>query len=226
MSQTIQSDWVNLTASDNHKLPAFIARPEETSRGNVIIVQEIFGVNHHIRSIVLNLASAGYTAIAPALFERAEKNVDLAYDEAGIASGIALKGKISWDDALKDIHSAISFFTDHQSVAVMGFCWGGTLAWLAASQLPISASICYYGGQIGEFLEKAPQVPLLAHFGQDDRSIPLRVPETLKKRYPGAISHVYQGAGHAFNCNERSSYHKGASDKAMRRTLGFLESIF
>ncbi|MDE3207810.1 MAG: dienelactone hydrolase family protein, partial [Pseudomonadota bacterium] len=160
------------------------------------------------------------------LFDRAKKGIELAYDETGMQEGIALKNQINWENALKDIQAGIEYFGTNNPVAVMGFCWGGTLAWLSATRLSVSGSICYYAGQLKNFLDETPRSPVLAHFGENDHSIPLTVPATLKERYPGVINHIYLDAGHGFNCNERESYNPKASKKAMQRSLGFLESIF
>jgi carboxymethylenebutenolidase len=225
MAQTSTGDWLELTASDGHKLAAYRVGPQGGARGALVIVQEIFGVNHHIRNVCDGYAVEGYQVIAPALFDRAERSVELAYDEAGVKRGIELKTAIPDDQALQDIAAALTALGGADRTAVMGFCWGGSLAWRAASALRPRAAVGYYGGGIGQHLDDAPGCPTLLHFGEKDQSIPMTVPEGVRARHPAVPCHIYP-AGHGFNCDERGSYDAESARIARVRTLGFLQAVF
>ena len=225
MSEEVTSGMVDLEAEDGHRLTGFLARPAGEPRGAVVLVQEIFGVNRHIRSVCLDYAAAGYTALAPALFDRVERGVELPYDEAGIERGRTLMGSLSADQALADVAAALARLGGARSAAVVGYCWGGTLTWLAAARLPVRAAVGYYGGRIGEHAALVPQVPTLLHFGEKDHAIPLTVAEEVRNRHSQVIVHLYP-AGHGFNCDERPSFDADSAGLARRRTLGLLEAVF
>lgn len=224
-NSSIDGGWLDLTASDGHRLRGFEAKPRGTEKGRILVIQEIFGVNNHIRNVVKDYAAEGYRALAPALFDRAERDVELAYDDAGIQRGRGIMGKLSIDDALKDVEAALKHLGGDGSAAIVGYCWGGTIAWVAASQLGVRAAIGYYGGGIANRLDDAPRAPTLLHFGDQDHAIPLTVAEDVRKRHPSTIVHIYP-AGHGFNCGERGSYHAESAALAKRRTLGLLQAVF
>jgi len=213
---------VLLTARDRHGFEAFVAEPAGKPRGALVVVQEIFGVNAHIRGVAEGYARDGYLAIAPALFDRAERHVELGYDSADIQRGAALKAAVNSDDALLDIAAAIAHGAPAGKVGIVGFCWGGLLSWLAACKLDgLSASVPYYGGGMPQHAALAPRCPVLAHFGEQDTHIPLDGVRAFAAARPEVQVHLYP-AGHGFNCDQRGSYHAASAQLAHDRTLAFL----
>jgi carboxymethylenebutenolidase len=225
MNAETSEGWIELQAADGHRLDAFRVSPRGESRGNVVVVQEIFGVNEHIRNVTRRVAREGYAAIAPALFDRQSKKIEIGYDQAGIDRGLAIRASIASEKALLDIGAALAQFAGERNAVVIGFCWGGTLAWLSAGQLPVRGAVAYYGGQIGSLLDVAPMAPVIAHFGDQDHSIPMSVPQAISERYPTVVNHIYH-AGHGFNCDERGSFHAESAALAWERTTGFLRALF
>lgn len=216
---------VKLEAKDGHGLDAYQAFPEGEARGGVVIIQEIFGVNHHIRAVVDQYASEGYAAIAPALFDRARKGVELDYTPEGMKEGRDLVGKIGWDAPLLDIEAAARAITARtgKAPAVIGYCWGGSWAFLSACRSEaVACAVGYYGGQISKFLGEQPRVPVLLHFAEKDQFIPFGDIETIRRAHPEAEVHTYP-AGHGFNCTERSDHDPESAALALKRTLAFLE---
>lgn len=216
------SNRIQLKASDGHELAAYVAEPEGPARGGIIVVQEIFGVNSHIQAVAAGFAAKGYKAIAPALFDRVERDVELGYDPDSVASGRELKGRMDWDGPLLDIRAATDALAGLKT-GVVGYCWGGSLAWLAATRLDgIAAAACYYGGQIRDFRDETAGCPVQMHFGSADSGIPMEAVEAIRAAQPDIPVHVYEGAGHGFNCDQRGSYDEGAAATAGRRTMEFL----
>lgn len=217
---------INLTAADGHTLTAYQATPTGTALGTVVVVQEIFGVNSHIRSVADGYAERGYVAIAPALFDRIKPNMELGYEGDDVATGRDAAFPLGWDAPLMDINAAIDSATDHK-VAVVGYCWGGSLAYLAACKSNIDCAVGYYGGQILKILAAEPslqlQAPAMLHFGEHDSGIPLADVDQLKTRHPDVPIHLYD-AGHGFNCDQRASYSEVSSDLALKRTLAFFSA--
>lgn len=214
-------EFIKLTASDGHKLDCYIAQPKGKARGGIVVVQEIFGVNSHIRSVADGYAAEGYLAVAPALFDRTEPKVELGYQPDDIAAGRALKDKVSNEDALKDIAAARETAAAAGKVGVVGYCWGGTLAWLAACRIAgFAAGATYYGGGIGTFASEQPKCPAILHFGEKDHAIPLTEVEMVRKAHPGLPVHIYP-AGHGFNCDQRGSFDAASAKIAKERTLAF-----
>lgn len=211
-----------LIATDGHRLDAYEVNPDGASAA-VVIVQEIFGVNAHIRSVVDRYASFGYRAIAPAMFDRVERGVELDYDAADVEQGIALRQKLSWDDSVLDVAAAVEHVSDTGAVAVVGYCYGGSMAWLAAASLPIGAAVGYYGGQVVDFIDRTPQVPTMLHFGAVDHAISVDDVRLVAERHPDVAVHIYDDAGHGFNCDARGSYHPEAAALAEERTREFLD---
>jgi carboxymethylenebutenolidase len=211
-----------LTAHDGHQFDAYEVCPDQAAAA-VVIVQEIFGVNEHIRSVVDRYASFGYRAIAPALFDRVEPGVELGYDADGIARGRELAGAVKWEPAMGDVAAAVTRVAESGPVAVIGFCFGGSLAWLSGVELPVAAAVGYYGGQIyGEHLTRSPEAPTLLHFGEHDGGIPLDHVEAIGAAHPTVVVHVYEGAQHGFACDARASFHPLSATIALGRTLEFL----
>ena len=212
---------IRLTAEDGHELDAYEAGPADAAAG-IVVVQEIFGVNAHIRDVVDRYAALGYRAVAPALFDRLERGVELGYTEETVTQGRAMRGAIDWDDTVRDVGAAVAHLAGNGPVGVVGYCYGGSLAWLAAHSLPVAAAVGYYGGQIIQFLDRAPQAPVLLLFGEVDYMIPLSDVEEIRQAHPTVPVHVYPGADHGFNCDARDSYHPEAAAGALERTLAFL----
>jgi carboxymethylenebutenolidase len=220
---------IELNATDGNVLSAYVARPEEAPKGAVVVVQEIFGVNDHIRSVADGYAAQGYLSIAPALFDRAQKGVELGYDAEGIEIGRAIAfDDVTMDEVLKDVEAAVDFVSEAGRVGIVGYCWGGSICYVASARLgkKISAAAGYYGGQILPYLEERPVVPLVLHFGEKDHGIPLERVKIIEERWEHIDVHVYEGADHGFNCDARGSYEQSAAQLALERTLSlFSEHI-
>ena len=212
---------IRLTADDGHELDAYEAGPADAAAG-IVVVQEIFGVNAHIRDVVDRYGAMGYRAVAPALFDRLERGVELGYSEETVTQGRAMRGAIDWDDTVRDVGAAVAHLAPNGPVGVVGYCYGGSLAWLAAHSLPVAAAVGYYGGQIIQFTDRAPQAPVLLLFGEVDYMIPLSDVTEIMRAHPTVPVHVYPGADHGFNCDARDSYHPEAAAEALERTLAFL----
>lgn len=212
-----------LTASDGHEFDAYEVHPDG-AHASIVIVQEIFGVNSHIRSVVDQYASFGYRAIAPAVFDRGETGVELDYDEAGMKRGIELATTIPFGDMMLDVAAAVDHVADSGPVALIGYCFGGSVAWVAASSLPVAATVGYYGGQIHGMIDRQPAVPVMLHFGEHDHGIPLDKVQEIAAAHPEVPVHIYEGAEHGFNCDVRASHDARSSAIALGRTLEFLDS--
>jgi carboxymethylenebutenolidase len=214
--------WIELTASDGARISAYRADPAGTPRGGVVIAQEIFGVNSHIRSVCDGYAADGYRAIAPALFDRYEKGVDIGYSQDEIAKGRDLKAKASIGSALADVAAARDALHGAGGIAIVGYCWGGYIAWMTASRLSgFACAVPYYGGGMTDAIEEKPKCPVMAHFGEKDAHIPLEGVRKLAAAHPDAQVYTYD-AGHGFNCDQRGSYDAAAAKLARERTLAFL----
>lgn len=214
-------ETLRLAAGGGHKLDAYLARPEGTPRGGLVVCQEIFGVNHHIRNVTDGFAHEGYLAIAPALFDRKRRRVELDYTEDGTAEGRALRTGIEWSDAVADVDAAASAVAKAGKVGVVGYCWGGSIAWLAACRLKIDAAIGYYGGQIHEHRAEAPGCPVILHFGEHDAMIPIEQIDEVRRLHPEVEVFTYP-AGHGFNCDARADFDEESAGIAAERTLAFL----
>lgn len=215
-------ETIELTAADGHRLAAYRVRPDGRAKGAVVIAQEIFGVNSHIRSIVDDYAANGYLAIAPALFDRHERGIEYGYKPEDIAAGREVIGKLSWENTMKDVAAAVEHARAAGRIAVIGYCWGGTIAWLASSRLPgIACTVAYYGGGIPDFIDEAPQRPIQLHFGEQDTRPSPADARVISDRYPDAKAFNYP-AGHGFNCDQRGSYDATSAALARERTLAFL----
>jgi carboxymethylenebutenolidase len=213
---------LELTAADGHKLAAYRADPSGAPKGAIVVIQEIFGVNHHIRNVTDKFAAEGYVAIAPALFDRAQRGVDVGYDAASIAIGREVRGKIKDADMLADTQAAIDAVSGVGKVAVVGYCLGGTIAYLSATRLNgIVAAVGYYGGGIAAAAAEKTKAPVMLHFGDADQGIPLTDVDKIRAAHPEIPIHVYH-AGHGFSCDERGSFEPESAKIALGRTLGFL----
>jgi len=214
-------ETIRLTADDGHHLDAYLAKAEGEEVGRLVVVQEIFGVNVHIRDVCDRFAAKGHTALAPALFDRVEAGLELGYEADDVTEGRALRAKVSNDQAGLDILAAQAYLTPGGSVGIVGYCWGGTLAWLGAAMGGFAAAVGYYGGHIIEILDRDPKCPIMLHFGDQDAGIPLGDVEKIRGAYPEVTIHVYEGAGHGFNCDHRGSYDEAAAAQALDRTLAY-----
>jgi len=214
---------IQLKASDGFTLDAYTASPSGKAKGGIVLIQEIFGVNQHIRALVDEWAGLGYKVCAPAMYDRAEKNFEVGYDEEGRQRGMGARAKLDAKNHVHDYTAAHAYVKDAGKVAIMGYCYGGTVAWQGAQTGPFDASVCYYGGGIADMLGADAKCPVLMHFGEKDQGIPLDKVAAIKASKPYAIVDVYGNAGHGFVCDERPSFQKEATELARKRTLAFLE---
>ena len=211
---------LTLTADDGHSLGAYRADASGAARGGIVVLQEIFGVNTHIREVCDGFAADGFTCIAPALYDRSSrKDCALGYTADTMAIGRALREEFSWDDSVKDVAAAVEVLAgEGLAVGTVGYCWGGTISFLAGTRLDVRAAVVYYGGQIVPYKDETARCPMLMHFGEHDAGIPLSDVEQIRSAQPEAAIHVYD-AGHGFNCDHRGSYDEAAASLARQRTL-------
>jgi len=215
---------LTLTAADKFQLGAYRADPKGAVKGGMVVIQEIFGVNQHIRAVCDRLAGEGYVAIAPAIFDRTEKNFECGYTPEEMPKAFSFVANPDFGAMLRDTQAAIDEIKSAGPVGIIGFCLGGTVAFAAAADLNgLSAAVCYYGGFIAKMADKQPKIPVQMHFGAKDAHIPLSDVEVIKKKQPQADIHVYDGADHGFHCDERGSYHKASADLAWQRSMAFLQ---
>jgi carboxymethylenebutenolidase len=219
--------FIDLKSADGFTFPAYVAQPTGTPKGGLVVLQEIFGVNSHIRSVADGYAADGYFVVAPATFHRVQTDVELGYTEADMGEGSRLKAAVEAlpePGVMPDIQAAIDHAAQAGKVGIVGYCWGGLLTWRAACGLKgLSAAVPYYGGGMtgeGEATRK-PIVPVMAHFGDQDHWIPLDTIEAFKKAQPEVTVYVYS-ANHGFNCDQRGSYSAESAKLARQRTLEFL----
>ena len=217
------AESVRLTAADGFELSACLARPEGEPVAGLVVVQEIFGVNAHIRSVADGYARDGFLAVAPALFDRIERGVDIGYEGADRERAMSFIQKLDMDKALVDIAAALAFASTAtgKKVGVIGYCLGGTLAWLAATRLHPAAAVGYYAGRIGNYAGETPSAPVMLHFGKQDTHIPAEEVEKVHAAHSEVEIYWYD-AGHGFNCNPRPSYNPEAAAQARERSLRFL----
>lgn len=212
---------IELVAADGHKLQAYRADPEGVRpRAGIVVIQEVFGVNGHIRSVCDDFAAQGYAVVAPALFDRLESGVELDYDEASLARGRELRTALGWEHPVRDVAAAVSELAELGKVGSVGYCWGASVTWLSATRLDVSCAVCYYGAQIVDFCDEEPRCPVLLHFGERDALIPLENVERIRNAHPTLPVHMYP-AGHGFNCTARSDFHPESANLARERTLAF-----
>ena len=217
-------EFTTLMARDGHDFNAWLTPPTGAARGALVIAQEIFGVNHHIRKVADGFAADGYLVIAPCLFDRIRRGIELDYSEKSTQEGRGYRLQIPKEKTLLDLGASINVVKHAGRVAVVGYCWGGTLAYLAACDLPVICAVSYYGGQIAkDHLDKHPKRPVLYHFGEKDPYIPASDIEKIRAADPNGIVHVYP-ADHGFNCDERASYDAPSANLARERSLSFLKA--
>jgi len=219
-------NFFDLKAADGFVFPAYVAQPASAPKGGIVVVQEIFGVNSHIRSVADGYAAQGYLAVAPATFHRVKPGVDLGYSPDDMGAGMALKAAVEAlpsPGVMQDIQAAIQHAAQAGKVGIVGYCWGGLLTWRAACTLDgLSAGVPYYGGGVTtpDEVARVPRVPVMAHFGDQDHWISLESVEAFKRAHPDVEVHVYH-ANHGFNCDQRASYDEASAKLARERTLAF-----
>jgi carboxymethylenebutenolidase len=213
---------VKLTASDGFQPGAYRADPATAPKGALVVIQEIFGVNAHIRHVCDRFAAQGYVAIAPAIFDRIEPNFESGYTPDEVANARKFVANPDLEAFLRDTQAAIDAVKSSGPVGVVGYCLGGSIAFLAATRLSgLKAAVGYYGGMIARFADETPKVPVLLHFGEKDAGIPLDSVETVRSKRPDVEIHIYPGAQHGFSCDARPSYDKASAELAGERTLAF-----
>ena len=217
-------DQISIKMQDGFELSAYRSLPSAQSKGVVVVIQEIFGVNAHIREVADGYAAQGYSAIAPALFDRIERDIELGYAEADMGKGIELAFQgLEMAQTMKDLQSVVDYGAAQGAVGVVGFCFGGLLTYLSACQLKgVVAASSYYGGGIAGVLDHQPKCPLIMHFGELDAHIPMTDVDKIKEANPRIPVHVYD-ADHGFNCDHRASYSEQAAELALQRTLAHFD---
>jgi carboxymethylenebutenolidase len=214
---------IKLKAADGHELGAYFAESSGPARGAIVLIQEIFGVNSHIRSVADGYASEGFHVVAPALFDRVQRNLELGYNPADTAQGMKAARQIGMDAALLDVDASIRHARaewPELKVGVLGSCFGGSLAWLATTRLDPAAAVCYFGGQIAATASETPHCPVMMHFGAKDTHIGPAEIEKIKAAHPELPLFIYD-AGHGFNCDQRKDYEPESAKLARKRTLEF-----
>jgi carboxymethylenebutenolidase len=218
----MKNNTISINALDGHKLSGYLAHPQGTPKGGVIVLQEIFGVTSHIREVTDSFARHGYLALAPALFDRLE---------AGVEAGIALMQKLKLDEVTHDLQATLTALRRElaaipgagSKIGAVGYCWGGSIADLAACRTDINAAVSYYGRATVGWLDEQPRCPVLYHFGSLDPLIPPELVQQITAGRPDQTVHIYAEAGHGFNCNDRHEFHAASAELALKRTLEFLK---
>jgi carboxymethylenebutenolidase len=212
-----------LTTTDNHSLGAYRADPAGKPKGAMVVAQEIFGVNNHIRNVCDRLAAEGYVAVAPALFDRFVRDFQSGYSADEVAHARSYLGKIDWPKMLLDIQAGLDEVKSIGPVGVIGFCMGGSVAFLSATRLNgLKAAVAFYGGQIVKFADEKPKCPVQMHFGEQDANIPMSDVAIIRDKRPDCEIYTYP-AGHGFYCDERGSFHDPSATLAWQRTIAFLD---
>lgn len=215
-----------LKASDGHEFGAYEAIPEGTQRGSVVVIQEIFGVNSHMHEVCDGFAGEGYLSIAPAVFDRVEPGIDLGYKPEDIERGRNIMGQLSWRNTMMDVEAAADAVAGDKRPGIVGYCYGGSVAWLAACRLDLMCAVSYYGGMIIDFVDETPKCPTMLHFGEQDAGIPMSDVKEIAEKHPEVTTHTYAEAQHGFNCNHRGSYHETDAKLALERTNAFFFQQF
>lgn len=217
-------ETVTLRAPDGFELSAYVARPEGEPLAGLVVVQEIFGVNAHIRSVAEGYAKDGFLAVAPAIFDRIQPGIELEYEGEDLQTAMSLVPRLDFDKALSDVAAALDYAAQESAkkAGVVGYCFGGTMAWLAATRLNPSAAVGYYGGRIANYAAEVPKSPVMLHFGKLDTHIPAEGVEKVHAAHPEVEIYWYD-AGHGFNCDMRGSYNEAAAKEARSRSLEFLK---
>lgn len=216
---------ITLKASDGHQLDAYRADPAGKPKGCMIVIQEIFGVNDHIKSVADRVAANGYLAVAPCMQDRAQKGFEVGYTPADIEKGREMRGKVKNEDSIKDLQATFDYLKEQNAgkIGCMGYCWGGSLAWLAAAHIDgLAVAISYYGGDVANNTDLKAKCPVMFHFGAKDMSIPMDKVELVKTKLSQHPTYVYMDAGHGFSCDARGSFHKESHELAMSRSKEYV----
>lgn len=213
-------EFTTIMARDGHEFQAYLAAAPGNPRGAVVVIQEIFGINAHIRAVTDGYAREGYTVIAPALFDRIRRGIELGYSGAQMQEGAGYRQQLKLEDTLKDLSAAIAVVRNSGRVGTVGYCWGGAMSYVAATELPIACAVVYYG-RATSYLDRRPKCPVMYHFGTQDKSIPAADVEKVKAAHPQGVFYEYD-ADHGFNCDQRPSYNPQAAALARERTVQFL----
>ncbi len=212
---------VELTAADGHRLQAYRASPEGQPRGGLVMIQEIFGMTEQMQRCADRYAAEGYAVALPAMFDRVEPGLSFGYTE--FQRGGQASQAITEENLLADAEASRLSVSDAGGTAIIGYCWGGTAAYIGACLGNFAAAICYYGGGIGSLVERMqPKAPVMYHFGAEDSYIPESTIEQIREADPSGIFHIYEGAGHGFNCDDRDSYDAESAKLSEKRSLEFL----
>jgi len=219
------SETVKLTSKDGSELEAYVAVPKSEPIAGLVVIQEIFGVNSHIRSVADGYAEDGFFVVAPALFDRFEKNVQLSYTGDDMKKAFEFYQKLNPDVAIQDVAAALDYAKAQtgKKVGTIGYCYGGLMSWLSATRLSPGASVGYYAGGIGNFAEETPTAPVMLHFGSLDTHIPAEQVKKVHAHHAEVQIYWYEDAEHGFNCDQRSSYNPDAAKLARQRSLEFLK---
>jgi carboxymethylenebutenolidase len=212
--------FTTLMARDGHEFQAWLAAAPGRPRGAVLVIQEIFGVNSYIRQVTDGFAAEGYTAIAPSLFDRVRRGIELGYTAADMQQGRGYVKQLAPEATQRDLAAALAVVRHSGRAGAVGYCWGGTLSYLMAGKLPLACAVVYYG-RVADHLDQRPHCPVMYHFGSDDQSIPPGDVERLREAQPEAPLYLYPGAGHGFSCDQRESYDAASAALARSRTLEF-----
>ena len=217
---------VTLTAEDGRRLGAYRAESDKSAGAGLVVLHEFYGLNAHIEDVCDRFAAEGYTVISPVLYHRIDDSQPLGptipYGDSSVPLGREMRARVGWENSIKDTGAAVAALSDCSGVAVVGYCWGGTLAWLSASHIAIRCAVGYYGGQIDQFLDDRPRCPLMLHFGAADKYIALERVARIREAVPDVPVHLYDDAGHGFNCDHSDEYRPAAARLAHARTLEFL----
>ncbi len=215
---------ITLKASDGFTLGAYDAKPAGKARGGLVVIQEIFGVNAHIQHVCDGYAADGYHVISPAIFDRAERGVQLSYEKPDMEKGIALRAKITLEETVLDVAAAVNALQAEGKVAIVGYCYGGSLAWIGGARIPgLSAAIGYYGGMVSKHLDEQPPCPVMLHYGEKDQGIPLSDVEKVRAATdPARVQIFTYPAGHAFNRESNHAYEPASANLARARTVELL----
>jgi carboxymethylenebutenolidase len=216
-------EFTTLMARDGHEFNAWLSAPAQGCRvrGALVIAQEIFGVNRHIRRVADDYAAQGYVTIAPCLYDRVRRGIELGYSEKEVQEGRGYRLRIPKEKTLLDLTASINVVRHSGRVGIVGYCWGGTLTYIAGCELPVACGVAYYGGQIKDHLEKSPKRPMMYHFGEKDPHIPMSDVDRIRAADPNGVFHLYP-ADHGFNCEDRATYDAASATLARERTLAFL----
>lgn len=217
--------FVTVRSVDDHALSLYVAKPAGEPVAGLVVIQEIFGVNEHIRAVADEYADDGFFAVAPALFDRLQPGIELKYEGDDVKLAMEYRSKTDLVKAVTDVAAALEFAKKEtgKKVGVIGYCFGGLVAWLSATRQYPDVAVGYYAGCIGNFAAEKPNAPVQLHFGKLDRHIPSEQVEAVHAAHPEVEINWYEGAGHAFNCDMRGSYNPHAAALARGRALAFLK---